>query len=64
MDMAEVGGPLSVVDFFTQIWTSQVHSLARQNVPAGNVGKIWLGMANWLPKGKQQKWAKQQKMWI
>ena len=27
MDMAKVGGPLSVGKLFTQIWTSQVHSL-------------------------------------
>ena len=27
MDMAKVGGPLSVVQVFTQIWTCQVHSL-------------------------------------
>ena len=26
MDMAKVGGPLSVVTVFIQIWTSQVHS--------------------------------------
>ena len=27
MDMGKVSGPLSVVKVFTQIWTSQVHSL-------------------------------------
>ena len=27
MDMGKVSGPLSVAKIFTQIWTSQVHSL-------------------------------------
>ena len=27
MDMAKVGGPISVVKVFTQIWASHVHSL-------------------------------------
>ena len=31
MDMDKVGGPLSVVKVFTQIWTSQVHSLLLQS---------------------------------
>ena len=31
MDMAKVGGPLSVVKVFTQIWTSHVHSILLQS---------------------------------